>query len=198
MRLSVVALLGFSVLTGSLGFQLHRVGEGMSEEVRLANAEAKEAKLILRALKEKIHLLHPPPLSLSGREATSGKEILLETVDSLVVYYFRSNCPYSSQNVPFLNALHASDVPVIGITPEKRNAAISAFARSFGTTFPLVSMATGGVVDVLPEAGVPLTVVFKGGKMQTLWIGVLNQGRQRELAREFGLRVQEVESLLQD
>jgi hypothetical protein len=189
MKLSTVFFTGFVVLTIALALKTHQLGQALIDERSNRPQEIREAEQIGRALRERLHALRPPPLSLMGRESTSNQKFSIEAVDSIVLYYFGPMCPFSSGNVPFLNRLHGAGVDVVGIAPEEQRPAIVAFARTSGTDFPLLTEPTGEVIDVLPRGAVPLTAVFLNGRMEALWLGPLNEGRQQQLAGTFGIHL---------
>jgi hypothetical protein len=168
MKLTSVLLAGFIVLTIALAFKTYQLGQQHVEGLRVASRDVREAEEINRGLLDRIHTLRAPPFSLVGMEVMTGRKVTVEPVDSMVLYLFGTDCPYSPDNVPFLNELHAAGVNVVGVAPEETRPQIEMFARISGTAFPLLVHPTGEVVEVLPLDPVPMTAVFLGGRVETL------------------------------
>ena len=191
MRLSTVFLSGFVVLTIALASKTYQLGQELTDGRKADARDLQEATAINRELIDQLHRLRKPPFSFKGIEATSGEEVTLETIDSMVVYLFGPDCPFSSRNVPFLNSLHAAGVRVIGMAPDERRPLIELFARTSETAFPLLASPRGNVIDILPNGAVPLSAVFLNGRMESLWLGELDEDRKREIAERFGLDSEE-------
>ena len=191
MKVSSVVLAGFVVLTVALASKTYQLGQELTEGLTAASLEVNEAEEIRRGLLDRIHVLKTPPFSLAGTEATLGQEVTYDAVDSMVLYLFGTSCPLSPQNVPFLNRLHAEGVRVVGIAFDEPKPAIGMFARISGSTFPLLAYPMGDVVDILPRGPVPLTAVFLDGRLDTLWLGPLEEDRRQLLAERFGVNLEE-------
>ncbi len=188
MKNTSVIIAGFVVLSTTLGLKLHNLG-GEATDLQLSlSGDLLEAETLAEGFKERINALLPVPLSLAGIDATSGRRFSVDPADTLVIYLFGPDCPFSAENVPFLNRLHQSGVTVIGLGPaQARGPEVHAFGRDSGVTFPLLVDSQGGILEVLPEGAVPLTAIILDGRIGTVWLGELVDDRQGELTGLFGL-----------
>ena len=187
MKFSTALLVGTVVLAGALAMKTLQLGRELADQIQRSSRELSEAEVINRGLLDGIQTLQPPPYSLAGTDAASGEGSARGAIDSLVLYLFASDCPFSSKNVPFLNGVHAARVPVVGIAPEERLPSIRGFARSSKAQFPFLVAPTGSVLEILPRGRVPLTAVFIHGKLMNLWLGELSEDRQNQLKVQLGI-----------
>ncbi|MBT8397570.1 MAG: hypothetical protein HKO65_10615 [Gemmatimonadetes bacterium] len=188
MRLSSVLFAGFLVLTASLAWKTCQLGRRIAEDQKAASLRLNEAAEIQRGLLDRIHAFHETPLSFAGSEVPHGQDVSYDPVGSMVLYLFGPDCPYSPQNVPFLNQLSEEGVPVVGTAFDQPRAALDMFVRTYGTEFPILADPMGTTTKILPRGPVPLTAVILEGRLTSLWLGPLEEERREELRTRFGTK----------
>ena len=188
MRLTSIVITGFAVLSATFGIKLFDLG-GKAADLQVSlSADLLEAETLRDGFKEKMIALLPVPLSLSGTDVSTAQRLSFDSSDTLVVYLFGPDCPYSADNVPLLNRLHRSGVNVIGLGPAKaRGPEVWAFGRDSGVDFPILVDPEGGVREVLPEDAVPATAIILDGRLGEVWLGALDDDRHDELHDLFRL-----------
>lgn len=178
MRLCTALILGGSVLAGSLGHHSVRLHRELEEALRQRSLAEREARGIVSGMLERAQARADGAQLFAGLDQTTGALVSLDAPRSGVLYLFRVGCAFSGRNLEALERLQARGVRVVGFAPEDAPELVDRFRESQKVSFPLVVQAHGSLVELVPRARTPLTIMVVSGRIAHMWLGALTPERE--------------------
>ena len=188
MRLGQSFTIGLALLALALGYRLRVVGGEAVTAIRTAALKAAEADAIKRGLINRIQDDLPNTSSLYGYDVNTNQEFTDDSIGSMVVFVFGADCPYSIENVEFLNQVHGAGLIAVGLAPEEPKHVVEAFSRDHSVVFPVLADPSGTVPRILPSGVVPVLALFVGGNLEDLWLGGLGEEKEGKLREIYELK----------
>ncbi len=136
-----------------------------------------ELETILGGVVDRLTTLTPIPWTIAGFDVVGEERVEFHFAELDIIYKLRTNCRFSSENVPILNRMRRDGYRVLGVVPDDSRAAVRIFSETHRTEFPVVAEPDGVGMSILPRRATPLTVRLLEGEIVDLMLGALDGAR---------------------